>query len=170
MGRLRDCYEAPLFNSISEEVVDLYGVEDCYLYKFGTVDQRPVTDPLWGEPTGTARFKRYKIKCLFQDFTDHSNESEMGTDHTWESKIYVSVNHLIAAGVPKNKDGDHIDEGDAIRIHYKGDAKEYFVLQSDRTGWVNDSDQFTGYDLDVKRNDKYKPERATSDETGGDIF
>lgn len=164
MGRLRGCEEQPLFQDISEEVVDLFGVDDVLLFRYSSVDQSPVTDPLWNEPTTTVRFKPYKIKALYTDYQNDNNPSEIGEDTVYTNFIWLSLNHLIKAGVKKDSQNEYVSEGDAIRLFYKGDTIEYFIIRAQRTGFINDTEHPTGYTLDVKRNLKYVPERATSDE------
>lgn len=161
MGRLRDDYENPLFQGVTEEVVDLFGIDDVILYRFATADQTGVTDPLWDEPSTVARFKEYKIKAMFLGYSEDESATEDGFENNITDTIYVALNHLIKAGVPQDARGDYMAPGDVIRIHYKGNALEYDITSADKTGWVNDSDKFTGYDCDVARRGKYMPERKT---------
>lgn len=161
MGRLRDDYEEPLFQCVAEEVVDLFGMEDVVLYRHAVVDQTGITDPLWGEPSTQLRFSEFKIQAMFMDYQEDMEVSEAGEHQEWRNRLYVDLNHLIKALVPRDANNEFIAEGDVIKIHARGEWREYDILQVSRTGWINDSDKFTGYELDVARRDKFLPERKT---------
>lgn len=162
MGRLRDGYEIPLFHGISEEVVDLFGIDDCTLHKHFTAVQNK--DPIWNEPASTTvKYKQYKIKCMTFDPTSDAAASEFGTIDIFETKIYVAMAHLLKAGIIPDEKGDYVDEGDMIEIKKTGPAQVrslfYDIIKALRVGYVNDESDNTGYELQVKRNWKYVPER-----------
>lgn len=161
MGRLRDDYENPLFQCIAEEVVDLYGVDDAYIYRFWSQSAANLADkdPLWGEPSTKVKYTRYKIKLMFLEYDDDETPNESGYHDQLTNKIYIAVNHFIKAGVPKDHNGDFCSPEDRIRVHYLGDQVEYFVTNVDRVGWINDTDKYTGLELTVNRNTKFVPER-----------
>ena len=77
------------------------------------------------------------------------------------NRIYVAVNHLLKALVSRDANNELVAEGDVIKIHSRGEWREYDIIQVSRTGWINDTDKFTGYELDVVRRDKYTPDRKT---------
>lgn len=162
MGRLRDDYECALFNSVSEEVVDLFGIDGAKLYKYLPADNITNRDPLWDEPSPHVRYKVFEVKCMFLDYHDAPNESPEGFHTNFENKIYIALNHLLKAGVASDLDNEYISEGDMIFV-FDGKREFYYdVLNVDRTGWINDTSQFTGYELDVKRNGTFAPERKIS--------
>ena len=161
MGRLRDDYERPLWMGITEEVVDLFGVDDVLLFRWSAADNTSNKDPLYSEPNTQVRFKQYKIKCLYLDYVNSAAASSMGLEFEKGNKIYVALAHLLKAQVEPDCKGGLIAEGDTIGLHYRGEYIEYDILQANPTGWVNDSDKFTGYNLDVKRSGKFTPERKT---------
>lgn len=164
MGRLRGDYEAPLFRSIAEEVTDLFGVGDAYIYRFSSADNLSVKDPLWSEPMTTARFTKYPIKLNFSDYSDSTDSDEAGRDAYLDVNVYIALNHLIKAQVPRDAEGEYVTEGDVVGFHWRGEYVEVDVIAANRDGWVNDSDQFTGYTLTCKRRDKYVTERKTGDD------
>ena len=164
MGRIRNDYEASLIRGFAEEVVDLFGVDDAILYRFAAVDQTSVTDPLWGEPSTVAKFKEFPIKVRFIDPTTEMETTEQGGHQVWNKRVYIAINHLIRAGVPQDASNDYVAEGDVIAIHTKTGEPDYTldVIQVERVDWINDSDKFAGYELEVARRDKYHPERKTN--------
>lgn len=164
MGRLRNDREAPLFRGVAEEVVDLFGVPDAYLFRFSSADNLSNKDPLWSEPSTTARFTRYPIKVSYSDYDDSTDADDAGRDMTLDVNLYVSLNHLLKAQVPKDGDGDYVTEGDVVGFHWRGEYIEADVLVANHDGWVNDTDSFTGYTLTCKRRDKYVTERKTGDD------
>lgn len=168
MGRLRDDYEFPLMCNTSEEVVDLFGVDDAYLFRFSAADNNTIKDPLWDEPmvTGGAAYRKFKIKCMFLEYDNTTDASEEGSEAYSNNEIYVSRNHLLKAQVPPDVDGELVSEGDSIGIHYKGDYIEYDITDADHDGYLNNSDKFSGYRLTVVRREKFIPERKTQSGTG----
>lgn len=161
MGRLRNDYERPLFMGVSEEVVDLFGVDDVAFFRFSSADNISGRDPLYDEPTTTVQYKQYTIKCLVTEKTDDADPTEFGTEHSYGSSIYVALNHLIKAQVTPDLSGDYVSEGDVIGINVRGEYFEFDIINADRDGWINDSDKFVGYNLECKRRDKYVSQRKT---------
>lgn len=161
MGRLRDDFENPLFQGAAEEVVELFGMSDVVLYRHTAVDQTGITDPLWNEPTTTIRYAEFKIQAMFMDWQEDMEVTEAGQHQEFRNRIYVAVNHLLKALVPRDANNELVAEGDVIKIHSRGEWREYDIIQVSRTGWINDTDKFTGYELDVVRRDKYTPDRKT---------
>lgn len=161
MGRIRDDFECQLFNSMSEEVVDLFGVENAKLFRFAApgVDNISNRDPLWDEPSPHVRYKTYGIKCMFLQWNDDPEPGPEGQHHMWENQIFISLNHLKKAGCVPDNQNDYVNEGDMIFVFNGRNEFYYDVIKSQREGWVNDSSDFTGYTLQVKRNLKFVPER-----------
>lgn len=159
MGRLRDDYEVSYIRDVSEEVIDLFGTDDVILYRFNPCDNAETRDPLYDEPTTTLKYRAYAIKALYLDWQDDFLSGSQGSEKNFSNKIYVSLNHLLAANVPISADKEYIEEGDIIELHHRGDKVIYDIIQVDREGYVNNSDKFVGYTLDVKRNSKFVPER-----------
>lgn len=159
MGRLRDDYECALFNSVSEEVVDLFGVDGVRLFKHNAADNITGRDPLWDEPSPHVKYKEFEIKALWLDWKDDPEPGAEGFGHTWENTIYVALTHLLKAGAPLDDQNDYVSEGDMIFV-FNGNKEFYYdVISVERAGWINDSSQFTGYNLTVKRNRQFYPER-----------
>ena len=161
MGRLRHDEDYSFIKSISEEVVDLFGA-DAYLYHHFDVDQAPTRDPLWNEPISgkTVQRKAYKIKIHLFDYDENPQHSDHGMTIQNDAKGYVCLQHLLDAGVPLDPTGDFIAEGDIIEVH-RGtwNPLYYDVINTTKVGWVNTSHQFTGYNLVLKKNYHYVPQR-----------
>jgi len=163
MGRLRDDYERPLFLCVAEEVVDLFGVDDVYLFRWEAADNVSIKDPLWDEPTTTAAFKRFVIKAAFQDYAGSDVATESGREIDTDCRIFIALNHLTKAQVPLDRFGDWVVEGDVVGLHYRGEYTEFDLVEVERDGFVNDSDKFTGYVCQGKRREKYVADRKTGD-------
>lgn len=166
MGRLRSGKDADYFCRIAGEVTDLFGTDDAILYRYFGKEDENLTgkDPIWDEPTTTAFFESYPMPVQWFDYTTISNESEHGRDEETDATAFLTVAHLIAAGVPVDPDKQYVSVGDTLAIHTDcGHLKlEYDILQVRREGWVDSSDNFVGYSVELKRRDKYVPERKTS--------
>ena len=165
MGRLRGDRDAALFCRIAAEVTDLFVTVDCTLYRyFGAEDENLARkDPLWDEPTTVAAFEAYELPCFWFDWNSNNDQTEHGRDEEIDARAYLTTVHLEAAGVIVDPDGERVTVGDVISIHDKcGHGRyDYDILQTNREGWVNNSDKFVGYVLNLKRRDKYVPERKT---------
>lgn len=163
MGRIRSDYESPLIRGMTAEVVDLFGIEDTFLFRWSSADNLTDKDPLWVEPaTGTTKFKKYKIKCMKVDPDQEEASDAEGRDITATVTLFVSLNHLLGGAVPKDDFGDYVSEGDAIEIHHLGAHTQFDIVKASKTGWVNTTDKFAGYNLTCVRREKYVPERKTS--------
>jgi len=161
MGRLRHGEDYGFIKSISEEVVDLFGT-DAVLYRHFSADQIPVRDPLWDEPTvgNTVQRKAFNIKMHFSGFDENPKTHEYGLSWEVDLKGYVNLQHLLDAGIEADPTGDYIAEGDVIALHRGTKELIYYdVINTQRVGWINTSHLFTGYDLSLKINSQYRPER-----------
>ena len=162
MGRLRHSEDARIFHDIAEEVVDLFGVDDCALYRWYEADNSTNKDPLYDEPScgTTRRYKKYVIKAMFFNLSDTPHVSELGMWHEDEADGYVSVMHLEGAGIQKDSKNEHVSEGDVLGYHTHSFGTIYFdVIQSVRTGFINDSGNWTGYEIKLRRTTVFDPER-----------
>lgn len=159
MGRLRDGFDAPLWRSINEEVIDLFGNEDGVLHRQGGADACLTRDPLWDEPTGSLKFEKFKIPFLIQDFSTPIDVDDSGQEQIYEATIFVSRAHLDKAGVPKGSDGEQVRPGDMLECWFRGDRIFWSIIGVDRQGFVNDSDYWTQYILVGRRTTKFTPER-----------
>lgn len=159
MGRLRDGYDSPLWRSVSEEVIDLFGNEDGVLHRQGGADACATRDALWDEPTGSVKYEEFKIPFLIQDWQTPIDVDDSGFEQRYEATIFVTRAHLDKAGVPKDGGGDQIRPGDVLECWFKGDRIFWGITGVDRQGFVNDSDYWTGYILTASRTTKFVPER-----------
>lgn len=160
MGRLRDGYDAPLWRSVNEEVIDLFGNEDGILHWQSSTNCE-IRDPVWGEPVDKVRYNKYRLPFFIQDFTTPVEVSESGREDIYEATIFVSRAHLDKAGVPKDNSGEQVRPGDVFECWHKGDRIFWNIIGVDRQGFVNDSDYWTQYILTAKRSTKFEPERET---------
>ena len=162
MGRLRHGEDARFIHEVAEEVVDLFGVDDCFLYRAYEADNTTNKDPIYGEPNcgTTKRFKKYRIKAMFFNLTDTPHTSELGLWHEDEADGYVTVTHLVGAGIKPDDKKEHISEGDVLGYHTYSFGTIYFdVIGSFRTGFINDTGNWTGYDLKLRRTTLFDPTR-----------
>jgi hypothetical protein len=164
MGRLRSCEDSHLIAKITAEVTELFGTDDAALYRYIAVWTENINrkDPVWGEPTSTPAYKRFDLPVHWFDWASIENASELGLEQEIEiSTAYIALNHLLAAGVPIDQDGDYVAPGDILSLHNKCGhvTTSYDILTVDRDGWINSTDQFTQYKLSLKRRQKYEPER-----------
>lgn len=168
MGRLRGDKDAANFLRVAAEVTALFGASDCTLYRhFGAQNENiAIKDPVWDEPSTTPVYKAYDLPCSWFGMDNVTDASEMGRDETQSSRAYIALLHLIEAGVTRDESKDYVDTGDILSIHSRcgHETQVYDIVQVTRSGWVNASDKFTGYDLEVKRRLKYVPERKTQDD------
>lgn len=162
MGKLRHAEDQAYFHSIAEEVVDLFGVDDAVLYRFAPADNETTRDPLYDEPVlgHTVKYLSYVLSMMFFDYLDTPEVGAGGLLETIQARGYISVTHLLGASVPTDARGDYLAEGDIVAFHTGSSQKIiYDIIDVTRTGWINDSSAFTGYDLTLKRSSKYLPDR-----------
>lgn len=159
MGRLRHGYDAPLWRSINEEVIDLFGNEDGILHRLDPSGSCGGTDPVWSEPSGVATYKKYKLPFIFQDLTTPIETGDQGYEQLYLVTIYISRVHMQKAGVFIDTTGDYVSPGDKFEMFTKGDRIFWDIIGVDREGFVNDSDSWTQYTLECKRTTKFEPER-----------
>ena len=162
MGSLRHDEDAAYMHSIAEEVVDLFGTDDAVLYRFAPADNITTRDPLYDEPVEgeTVHYKPFRTKAMFFSFTNNPFASEAGFYQETLTEGYVARKHLIGAGVLEDKDKELIAEGDVIEFHSRSQGRIFYnIVQSTRTGFINDAGNYTGYQLSLKRTTKFVPER-----------
>jgi hypothetical protein len=159
MGRLRGGEDSPLFMSVNEEIVDLFGNEDGVLHRFDTDASCPSKDPLWDEPTVKPVYIPYNIPYLLQDWATPIQVDELGQEVIYEATLFISRTHLQKAGVPVDGNGDHVRPGDRFESWHQGDRIYFDLIGVDRQGYVNDSDNWTQYVCVARRSTKYVPEK-----------
>lgn len=163
MGRLRSDRDAAFICSIADEVTELFGTENSSLYRYygRWPENLSGKDPVWDEPSSTAFFERYDLPCQWFDWNSSDNENPQGRGEEIDATGYVTLNHLKAAGVPVDPGGEYVAVGDVLAVHTGcgGETFFYDIIQTNREGWINSTDKFTGYSLELKRRNKYVPER-----------
>jgi len=166
MGRLRSGKDAAFLCRVTQEVTDLFGQESATLFRHHAreADNLSGKDPIWDEPTTTVKFTGFDLPMMWFDWNATADAVEHGREDYLDATGWITVNHLIAAGVPKDYDGEYVSPGDTIAVHTKcgGERVEYDIIQTNREGWIDSSDKFTQYSLELKRRDKYIPNRKTS--------
>jgi len=163
MGRLRSCEDAEFIASITSEVTELFGTDDASLYRFSAVAAENIArkDPIWDEPTTTPAYQKFNVPVMWFDWSTNDAASENGIDSETDAVAYISKNHLIGAGVPLDHELDYVNAGDILVLHNKcgQQALTFDIVQTDRDGWINSTGDWTQYKLDLKRRQKYEPER-----------
>ena len=97
---------------------------------------------------------------MFLQHSDEFEPGEMGGHVQYTDRIYIALNHLKKAGIPENNLGDFVSEGDMIKVFKRNRVFFYNIIQADRAGFINNSEAFTGYELQVNLNEKYMTERV----------
>jgi hypothetical protein len=159
MGRLRDGFETPLFRSISEEVIDLFGNEDGILHRFDALESEKTRDPLWDEPSHKPAYKKFNLPYIIQEFVSPIDVGESGHENMFQANISISREHILKAGMAVLDDGEYIASGDIFECYTNGLRTFYSIIERQRTGFVNDTDSWTMYNLTCKRTNKFVPER-----------
>jgi len=166
MGRLRSGKDAAYFCRVAAEVTELYGAEGILYRYFGKEDENLTgKDPIWDEPTTTAYFEPYPLPIQWFDYRSLVDTVEHGQASEIDAVAFLTLAHLIAAGVPIDPDKQYVAVGDTLAIHAAGcgeEKLEYDIIQLNREGWVDSSDNFVGYSVELKRRDRYVPERKTA--------
>jgi len=163
MGRLRHDEDFGFLSSIATEVVDLFGT-DATLYRFFEApgENVAVRDPLYDEPglPNTVQRKAFNIKLHWQDLVEAAGHFDTGMNFENSAVAFVSLDHLISVGVKKDTAGDFISEGDIIQINRGTHNVTYWnVVNTNKTGFANDSHQYVGYNIKLSRNTNFDASR-----------
>lgn len=163
MGRLRHDEDFEFLSGITEEVADLFGT-DAFLYRYleAEAENTAVRDPLYDEPASphTVQRKRFQIKMMWFQLTEDTKHSDMGSNFEITATAHISLAHLVGSGVNRDKYGDYVQEGDIIEVHpTKWNVMYFDVVNTTKAGFANDSHLFTGYNLNLKRNSTFNPQR-----------
>lgn len=160
MGTLRDATENELFQDYSSEMSELFGDTDVQLWRLNEGKSENNNDPLWDEYAPHPLYDKFELIGFFQQpertfETDSPNPLNPETD----TLFTVARDHLDKKAVPHDVFGFQIRAGDVIQNHSIGDVIFYDILNVNRRGWVNNSDQWTFLECELKRRDKFSPER-----------
>lgn len=160
MGLLVNAKEKALFDKVSNEVFKLAGVEECILWRFKVREKQHPADLLYMEPVQDAKhYESYRVLGIFEEPSQTQDATDEGLQGVTEIKIYFNRKNLEDARVPVGYDGDYVDVGDIIQIFRRGRFLYVEARNVERTGWVNDSQEFTQYVVECVRNDSFIPER-----------
>lgn len=160
MGRLRDGYESPLFHGIAAEFVELFGTEDVALWKFSEADSESSNDPLWDEYNPGPKYRRYNVMGMRTDQTrSQDTDSPNGLNPEFDATLHIARKHLDQSNVPFDVYGSQVAAGDVIMMFEKGDVQYYDILRVSRAGFVNNTDDWTSVECELKRRDKFTPNR-----------
>ena len=163
MGRLRHDEDFGYLSDICEEVVDLFGTS-AILYRVFEAAQENVAvrDPLYDEPSlpSTVQRKKYEIKVHWQDLSEEAGHFDTGMNFENTKTAFVTLSHLIAVGLERDIAGDFISEGDVLEINQgTHNVTHWDIVNTNKTGFANDSHQYVGYNLQLKRNTNFDPTR-----------
>lgn len=163
MGRLRHDEDFSFLSSIATEVVDLFGTE-AILYRFteAPTENTTVRDPLYDEPgfPHTVQRKAYNILLHWQDLVEGAGHFDTGMNFENSASAFVALDHLVSVGVKADGAGDFISEGDVIQVHRgKHTVTHWDVINTNKTGFANDSHQYVGYSLKLNKNTNFDPSR-----------
>jgi len=164
MGLLRSGKDASYFCNLAAEVTNLFGAKGIlYRYHGKEDDNLSGKDPIWDEPTTTAFFEPYPLPIQWYDYRSNTTAVEHGRDEDVDASAFLTLVHMIAAGVPRDPSKEYVAAGDVLAIHTDcgSERVDYDIIQYLRQGWIDNSDNFVGYALELKRRDKYVPQRKT---------
>lgn len=161
MGVLIHTKDERFFNCVSREVVRLAGMY-CFYFVLDVVKSRK--DPLYGEMEEEIfnpekdSVNGIKLPC-FTRATEHSTTaSEEGRRTEWDAELWIAKKDweqyigVVGSNSSKPKIGDIILAWD----------KYYDVIDTHRDGFLDDERSvFTQWRLDLKKREKYDPERRT---------
>lgn len=142
-----------------EEIVDLYGIDDAVLYRWSAADNLTNKDPLYSEPTTTPQYKPFKTKCHRLDPDQDTPSDPEGRDENYSAKLFMALNHLLQAHIPPDDQGDYVNVGDVLLLYIKTVPIHYDIVKTNKSGYINDTSRFSGYDLTCVRREKFSPER-----------
>lgn len=173
MGRLRGTEDAEFVKDITKEVHELFGLEDAVLHVLDRARAIPAADPLYGEPPSGSRdlfYIAFPIKLVFEEPVTEDVASEFGDDITQSFTVYMSVKILEEAGIERHSneerphDKDHVSVGDVVETFRGVEVNFYDVINVGRTGFVNDTEKFSLYRVEMRRREKYFPERKVEEQ------
>lgn len=172
MGTILNGREQKLFDNISVELLKIAGTDGSILWKFiefpsGT-DPELAVDCLYEEPVPTyystdaskvKHYKQFKVLMHFEEPTTQVDAGDAGLIERNEATFWFARKDLENQKVPLNSNGDHIGVGDIIQFFSKGKTWYFEFVNTERTGFENDSDVWTHYRADGVRNLSFKPEQ-----------
>lgn len=160
MGRLRDGRENNLFQHYSEEISLLYGNDEFVLYRFDESASEINNDPLWDEYSPSAQYKMFKLSGFMSEPLQEDHvESPSGETTDFDMVFKVSRNIMDLRGVPIDLSGEQIRSKDIVLAFSKGDKVYYEVIKTLKHGFVNNTDQWTTLECQLKARSKYTPDR-----------
>lgn len=157
-----DGSEIPLFDSVAEEVTAVGGTEvDVYQRD----EKRSSRDSLYDEVVEDAWKGPYRISAWVQYPEGAPEANQAGFKEVWPSVIWVARSALEGAGARLPKIGDVFAFWKVPFFKEIAKTKDpkrgfYFnVTKVDQDGHLNDSSEFVGFRLTVKRDTTFAPER-----------
>lgn len=165
MGTLLGGIEKPLFDNIALEVVTLAGTDSPILWKFAERVGNAVSgyiDCLYEEPGfGSKHYIPFRVLCYFEAKDRTTEVGDDGMVGSTAGRITFVRKNLETARVPMDENANHISEGDIIQLWSQNRLRTWYfdIINVNRDGWQNDSDNYTLYVADVVRNDSFIPER-----------
>lgn len=163
MGRLRHDEDFGFLSDVTEEVIDLFGTSaNLYRVFEASAENVTVRDPLYDEPSlpNTVQRKKYRIKIHWQDLNEAAGHYDTGMNFENTKTAFVALAHLVNVGIEKDVAGDYISEGDVVEINIGTHNVTYWdIVNTNKTGFSNNSHQYVGYNLQLKRNTNFDPTR-----------
>lgn len=167
MGRLRGKEDDAFFQDINEEVYELFGNDDFFLYVLNHAASVSGADPLYSEPSANLAYTKYPVTGFVTESDTAYQGTEQGEDIEISATGFFSRKIFEKTGVPRHGSEslpgnlNFITAGDVLEVYARGETTFYDVLGSDRKGYVNDSDSWTYYECLLKRRESFAPERKT---------
>lgn len=155
-GDLLDDLEEQFVDEISAEATDLFGV-DATLYKLHA--EQSEIDVVYNEP-GRVMFTPHRIKVFFEYNESRTVEpDEAGQAISYATRCWFSRKLVDDLNITRPLEGDVIGVWNFF----------FDIVRSDMTGFYSDKPAFESYICDLRRNEKFVPERRLGAENIADL-
>jgi hypothetical protein len=166
MGRIRGREDNEYWQGVNREVFELFANSDFRLWVL-CPKTAAAQDPLYGEPSNSDLiFVPFEITGFIQEFSDDAIAAELGINIEASTLAWVNRRILEDAGLKQHgTDTEMVSTGDVLEVYRdtKGEMNTgytyYDIVNTDRKGYLNDSDKWTYMELMLRRRDSFKPER-----------
>lgn len=147
MGFLLDDYEKDFMSGIAREIINLSGTT---IRHYSMQRSNMVIDPIYNEPVqGDWDYTVYEYRAYFEKGELSIEAEESGVVNVYDARSIVAKQEIL------DKQGQAPKIGDKIEVY----GIFYDVVQVGKQGYINDTSEFVQYELLLKRNDTFKPER-----------
>lgn len=155
--------ESFLFDTIAQEINQIAGTTIDYY----PLDPTKVRDPLYDEPEVRTFLGPFRLKGIAEWPSSTPEMREEGFKQTFEATFYIARVEFDAHGALYPNEGDVFRIWDnpyfnaqAVNNESIPGAGYYFdAVDVDEQGHINDTPEFTGFSIGVRRRTEFTPER-----------